>query len=154
MKAFRFNLEALLRLRRSEADMVRQRLSEAMAKRSRCEESYQRCNERLDALAVQTGQRMEGKLHAGELARLSSLREQLREDLEEASRLLVEATRSEDTIREEWVDADRAAKVIEKLRERRLQEYRLEALRAQENEALDLYLSNTARALSAATDHE
>ncbi len=143
MKRFQFPLETVLRWRQSRLEAEQARLRELLAEREQIRLRIRQTEEDAQA-AARDVLSAEGIL-AEELAALETY---LRRLSAERARLRGAEADCEARIgrqRERVLEAERRVRVIEKLRERRLQEWRAEVDREIENQAAEAYLAQWGR---------
>jgi flagellar export protein FliJ len=137
MKRFRFRLETLLRLRESQRDQRSRDLGEALEldARLRAEQASleTRRHAELEVLRDVAGQGIVDVDRTLELRRFLSV---LRAEMQIVAAQIEALGREIDRRRQELVEADRAVRVLEKLRERHAQHYR-ERVDREEVSALD-----------------
>jgi len=150
VKRFRFNLEKVLELRQHKEQEAKNALGQAISVLNAIENNIKQ-NALLHSRAVKerfTGINADANNGAAIIGALSMFTWDnyiLRLE-QEAQRLMEEAARAELVVEEkrgEYLEASRELKVMEKLREKREQEYRKEMLAAETHERDDMWRDKT-----------
>ncbi|HWI62414.1 MAG TPA: flagellar export protein FliJ [Symbiobacteriaceae bacterium] len=138
MKRFRFSLEKVLRLRSQETEQAKRALGAALAAeaaaRAAADEIRDALRQRTDEATV----RERGGMTAFEFASMRTYVIFLQKQLEGALAALAEAMAVTQRRRLELLAVRRRERALEKLRERRVDQYRLESLQEEQKE-LDEY---------------
>lgn len=135
MQRFRFALEKVMRLRAQETDVAKRALGEALqaemaARQALAEALERRSRATLDAVNRETA----GGIAAHEFASVRTHLSFLGKQVDEARRLLAGAEEATRQRRVALLEARRREKVLEKLREHRLEQYQAELLREEQKE--------------------
>lgn len=138
MKRFRFSLERVLRLRGQETEQAKRELGKALAAEAAARAAAAEARTELAHRTDEAGQRERTGLTAYEFASLRTYVTFLQRQLEAAEVRLAAAVGETQRRRLALLGARRKERALEKLRERRLEQYRLESLR-QEQKELDEY---------------
>ncbi|MDF2629975.1 MAG: Flagellar FliJ protein [Symbiobacteriaceae bacterium] len=138
MKRFRFSLERVLRLRSQETEQVKRALGKAVAAEATARGLVSEARAELVRRTEEAGQRERSGLTAFEFASLRTFVTFLQRQLEAAELRLADAVAETQRRRLALLGARRKERALEKLRERRLEQYQLEALQ-QEQKELDEY---------------
>jgi flagellar FliJ protein len=138
VKRFRFSLERVLRLRSQETEQVKRALGKAVAAEATARGLVSEARAELVRRTEEAGQRERSGLTAFEFASLRTFVTFLQRQLEAAELRLADAVAETQRRRLALLGARRKERALEKLRERRLEQYQLEALQ-QEQKELDEY---------------
>lgn len=137
MSAFRFRLDRVLRLReRAEREQARA-LGEALREEAAREAEARAAAERLARAAEQIGAADGHELPAGALANLRLARGAAEEQVDAARERVDEAGRQVDEERERWHEKRRDVRTLEKLREHRHEEWKLDETRREQKQSDD-----------------
>ena len=137
MRAFRFRLRTLQRLREQKRDAAKQRLADAQSQRVKVESDIRDIHDELQGLeshmrqAVNSQQLDVDRVMDGHRHQIS-----LQAKLAELNKVLATANDVVDKCRLKLVEADREVKVLEKLHERQLSEHEKQ-IAAHESKLLD-----------------
>ena len=143
MTSFRFTLEKVLEWRRTQLDLeeVRYRQqAEVLAGLERSRFELEAAASRAEA-GVRSGNAVEGS----DLAALDSFRKRLLRQGQEIDRQRAEGSRKLDERQKAMLEARRRYRLLERLRERRLAEWRVARDREVEQTAAESYLARFAR---------
>ncbi|HYF78518.1 MAG TPA: flagellar export protein FliJ [Symbiobacteriaceae bacterium] len=138
MKRFRFSLERVLRLRGQETEQAKRELGRALAAEAQARAAVAEARSELVRRTDEAGQRERSGLTAYEFASLRTYVTFLQRQLEATELRLTEAVDETQRRRLALLGARRKERALEKLRERRLEQYQLESLQ-QEQKELDEY---------------
>lgn len=138
MKRFRFSLEKVLRLRSQETEQAKRALGQAVAAEAAARSATDEVREALRLRTEEATVRERGGLTAFEFASFRTYVIFLQRQLEAAEAALAQAVALTRRRRLELLAVRRRERALEKLRERRLDQYRLESLREEQKE-LDEY---------------
>ena len=136
MKAFRFRLATLERVRRKERDEQRRKVAEVS-------EQVEMVRRRLDSLTATIGESLEGGrsvqqvgvVNVETLMQYQSMRAAIHRQIEESEAELIKHKEALASQRELLVEASRRLKVIEKLREKKYKEFLQEQSRLERIES-------------------
>jgi flagellar FliJ protein len=128
MRAFRYRLQPLLELREYHEREWEIKLGRAAGRCAKIRSEI----ERLERERRELGARERtGKIEISELAAENLYRIRLTTKIESLTEELAQAERERQTIQASYFEASRDKKIIEKLKERKADEYRLERLQAE-----------------------
>ncbi|MEW8976794.1 MAG: flagellar export protein FliJ [Symbiobacterium sp.] len=136
MKRFRFRLERLLEIRQQETKLARQNLARARAAAQVAAHHLQVASNRRAASAERLLARRQRRMTVNEWVQLAEMHEALVAQERLAAERLAAALQEEDRRRRELTEAERRQKVLERLRERKAEEFR-QAVEAAEQAAMD-----------------
>ena len=139
MKKFVFNLESVLGLREWEEQLSRQAFSEASSKVVELEERIRNVEVESQAVFENWSKVNSGSFSRNDRLALISGADALSQLRAEAESNLEEANRKRDEAMAKLSEAIRAKKVVENLKQRRLEEYQAETLRADTQEIEDIF---------------
>jgi len=139
MQSFRFRLERILAWRRKEFEAEQARLGTIAAERQRLEAAQRAILAAWDRSARDL--LASGSVDGGDLAALGGFRARLERELEANARLRREAAERLSGQRARTLEAQRRVRLLEKLRERRLGEWRVSWERELESLANDAFLA-------------
>ena len=124
MRRYRFSLESVLRARRAQEEVARQHLAEANHRVQRAWAAHGQALDAYRAVAAPVGP-------ADHEAFLAARRHEMRmaESVERARRAAVEAEVQASTVYAAWVEAGKQVASLERLDQRRRNEWQAEALR-------------------------
>lgn len=134
MKRFRFSLEKVLRLRSQQMEQAKRALALAQLEESSAREAVNAVRTALAQRTAQAGEREGRPLTASEFAAARTWIQHLQKQLELAEAELAAARERTNQRRKELLAARRRERALEKLRERRLEQYSLEAQREEQKE--------------------
>ncbi len=137
MKKFEFPLDSALRWRKTIADL---RKAEAMNS-ARAVAAAEATVQRLEAARIEAGRQLATQSDGAGLAAFSGYLERSRREILKAQSIVVRARAALEAARKRLIEADRDARLIEKLKERRLAEWRAEADREIEQFAAESFLN-------------
>ncbi len=143
MRRFRFALETVLRWRQSRLEAEQARLGELVTELERIRLRIRQAEE--DAQAAARDVLGAGAIPAAELAALEAYLRRLVQERARLSRAEADCQARIAAQRECVVEAQRQVRVIEKLRERRFEEWRTELDRETETLAAEAYLAQWGR---------
>jgi hypothetical protein len=143
MKPFRFPLEKALAWRRTRFEIARAQLGQ----RTAAVASIDRARAEVEAagIAAEIEVRGSGDLKGRDLAALAGLRAHLRTADKRLVAARIEAERKEAEQRDATLQARREARLLERLRERRLRQWNAAALKEMEDAAAEAYLARWPR---------
>ena len=138
MKRFRFSLEKVLRLRSQETEQAKRALAVALAHEARARQTAAEAHATLRDRTAEATARERAGLTAYEFGSLRTFLAHLHSEAVAADGAVVQAEERTQRQRMALLVARRRERAMEKLKERRLEQYQLEALREEQKE-LDEY---------------
>lgn len=127
MKPFRFKLEKVLRIRERETMLAKNNLSVALHEADRARAALEQAINQRKVFEAEMSERMKHRITAQQLSFTAMQHETFMESEAAAGDGLRQALEVVATRRAELVAAERRQKTLEKLRERRLEQWRYEA---------------------------
>jgi flagellar FliJ protein len=138
MKRFRFSLEKVLRLRSQETEQAKRALAVALAAEARARQTAAEAHATLRDRTTEATARERLGLTAYEFGSLRTFLARLQREAVAADLAVTQAEERTQRQRMALLAARRRERAMEKLKERRLEQYQLEALREEQKE-LDEY---------------
>lgn len=136
MKRFQFRLERLLNVRSQETDMARRALASAISEAELARRTQANASAAVASRVSEVSHKEQSGMTVFEFASLRTHVRALQKDLDQADANLSEANSHTHERRNQLIEARRGERVLERLKEKRLELYSREAL-AEEQKELD-----------------